>query len=261
MRNGEKMLLQHATWPEVEAYLQYNKGIIVPIGSTEQHGPSGLIGTDALTAEIIGRRIGEVTEAYVAPTLAYGMAEHHMAFTGTITLQPSTMIIVVRDIVISLARHGFERIFFVNGHGGNVNSVKMAFSEIQNELAELRENSNRLLNEPVPYIRCSLHNWWAGHKTTALRKSLYGESEGYHATPSEVAVTWYAYPEEQRHVALGPLTKVKRAYQGPEDYRKLFPDGRMASDPSLATPADGNRLVNVAVTELAESFRDFLMEP
>ena len=62
MRTGEKMLLQHATWPEVEAYLQDNKGIVVPIGSTEQHGPSGLIGTDALTAEIIGRKVGEATE-------------------------------------------------------------------------------------------------------------------------------------------------------------------------------------------------------
>ena len=102
------MLLQHATWPEVETYPADNKGIIVPIGSTEQHGPSGLIGTDALTAEIIGRKVGEATKTYVAPTLAYGMAQHHMAFTGTITLQPSTMIIVVRDIVMSLVRHGFS---------------------------------------------------------------------------------------------------------------------------------------------------------
>ena len=261
LRIGGKMLLQHATWPEVEVYLQDNKGIVVPIGSTEQHGPSGLIGTDALTAEIIGRKVGEATETYVAPTLAYGMAQHHMAFTGTITLQPSTMILVVRDIVMSLTRHGFERIFFVNGHGGNVNSVKMAFSEIKNELAELRANSDRVTNEPPHDVRCSLHNWWAGKKTTALRQSLYGELEGYHATPSEVAVTWYAYPEEQRDVALGPLTKIKRAYHGPEDYRELFPDGRMASDPSLATPTDGKRLVNLAVTELAQSFRDFLTEP
>ena len=72
------MLLQHATWPEVEAYLGQNKGIIVPIGSTEQHGPSGLIGTDALTAEFIGGKVGEATQTMVAPTLSYGMAQHHM---------------------------------------------------------------------------------------------------------------------------------------------------------------------------------------
>lgn len=252
------MLLQHATWPEVESYLQRNKGIIVPIGSTEQHGPSGLIGTDALTAEIIGRRVGKETETYVAPTLSYGMAQHHMAFTGTITLQPSTLIIVVRDIVMSLVRHGFERIFFINGHGGNVNSVKSAFSEIQNELAEMRLGEDRGSNHPPEDIRLALHNWWAGEKTTELRKSLYGDKEGYHATPSEVAVTWYAYPEEQRDIPLGPLPKVTRSYQGPEDFRELFPDGRMASDPSLARPEDGEKLVALAVGELCTGYREFL---
>ena len=52
------MQLQMSTWPEVEAYLETSRGIILPIGSTEQHGPTGLIGTDALTAEFIGRRLG-----------------------------------------------------------------------------------------------------------------------------------------------------------------------------------------------------------
>ena len=53
------MLLQHQTWQEVEAYLTQSKGIILPIGSTEQHGPNGLIGTDAICAEVIARGVGE----------------------------------------------------------------------------------------------------------------------------------------------------------------------------------------------------------
>ncbi len=251
------MLLQHATWPEVEAYLEVNKGIIVPIGSTEQHGPSGLIGTDALTAEVIGRRVGEETDALVAPTLNYGMAQHHMAFTGTMTLQPSTMIAVVRDLAMSLIRHGFTRIFVVNGHGGNVNSVKASFSEVQSELAAAHSIRNDDTNHPPEDIRFELRNWWMGEKTTALRKSLYGDREGYHATPSEIAVTWSSFPEQQRDVKLGPLEKVTRAYQGPEDFRKLFPDGRMGSDPSLATPEDGKRLVSLAVDELSDLYRKF----
>ena len=254
------MLLQHATWPEVEFYLESNKGIIVPIGSTEQHGPTGLIGTDALTAEVIGQRLGEATGAFVAPTLNYGMAQHHMAFTGTVTLQPSTMIAVTRDIAMSLVRHGFERIFFLNGHGGNVNSVKAAFSEVKSELGEAKGLRDSGSNHPPDDVRLELHNWWMGEKTTALRKSLYGDREGYHATPSEVAVTWFSFPEQKRDVQLGPLEKVTRAYQGPEDFRKLFPDGRMGSDPSLATAEDGERLVLLAVYELAERYRQFLGE-
>ncbi len=55
--------------------------------------------------------------------LAYGMSQHHLAFTGSATLRPSTLMLVVRDVVQSLAVHGFRRFFFINGHGGNVATV------------------------------------------------------------------------------------------------------------------------------------------
>ncbi|MFM7367821.1 MAG: creatininase family protein, partial [Sphaerospermopsis kisseleviana] len=84
------MLLHLSTWTEVETYLQQSQGIIIPIGSTEQHGPTGLIGTDAICAEAISRGVGETTQAMVAPTINVGMALHHTAFSGTISLRPST---------------------------------------------------------------------------------------------------------------------------------------------------------------------------
>ncbi len=71
------MLLQLSTWPEVEAYLTSSPGIIFPIGSTEQHGPTGLIGTDAICAEAVARGVGEATGALVGPTINVGMALHH----------------------------------------------------------------------------------------------------------------------------------------------------------------------------------------
>lgn len=253
------MLLELSTWPEVEAYLAEKRGVIVPIGSTEQHGPSGLIGTDALTAEIFGRRVGEATGTLVAPTISYGMAQHHMAFPGTITLQPSTLVLVVRDVVMSLVRHGFERFYFINGHGGNVHPVNTAFSQIQTELAESRTIAGHGGNQPPGDIRCLMRNWWAGDRASKLRKQLYGDREGYHATPSEIAVTWHAFPDEQRDVPLGPMPSARRSYQGAEDYRKLYPDGRMASDPSLANAADGQRLITAAVEDLAEDCRKFLV--
>ena len=74
------MQLLLSTWAEGEAYLKTSKGIILPIVSTDPHGPNGLIGTDALCAEVIARGVGDATGALVGPTIAVGMAVHHMEF-------------------------------------------------------------------------------------------------------------------------------------------------------------------------------------
>src|SRR5499425_78798 len=105
------MQLQLSTWPEVQKYLETSKAILIPIGSTEQHGPNGLLGTDALCPEIIAKRAGEEAGILVAPTFNVGQAQHHMAFTGTITLRPSTMIAAIVDWSQSVAHHGFERLY------------------------------------------------------------------------------------------------------------------------------------------------------
>src|SRR3546814_9497847 len=74
----------------------------------------------------------------VAPTIGVGMAQHHMAFPGTVTFRPSTLMLVIRDMVQSLAEHGFERFLFINGHGGHVAAVKAAFYEIHAEARACR---------------------------------------------------------------------------------------------------------------------------
>ena len=107
--NSKKLIrLDLNTWPEVEEYLQLCKGIILPIGSTEQHGPTGAIGTDALTAESVALEVSKRTGVLVTPTQSYGMAEHHLAFPGTMSLRPETLLMVIHDLVLSLASNGFD---------------------------------------------------------------------------------------------------------------------------------------------------------
>ena len=248
------MLLQLQTWPEVEAYLRQSRGIIVPIGSTEQHGPIGLIGTDAICAEIVARAVGEATSAMVAPTLPIGMAQHHLAFPGSISLRPSTLIAVVRDCVASLARHGFERFYFVNGHGGNIASLGAAFSEIYAE-ASLKAPGG------APGIKCRLKNWWQAPRLMETVRELFGEGEGTHATPSEISLTWFAHPERaQPGRALEPGIAPRGPFADAEDYRRNFPDGRIGSDSALANGEAGKRIFDLSVEGLSADYRNWFAE-
>ena len=131
------MQLYFSTWKEVEAYLQDHTGVIIPIGSVEQHGPTGLFGTDSICAEGIAAAVGEKTGALVSATINIGMSIHHTAFPGSLSLQPSTLMQAVKDHVFCLARYGVERFFFINGHGGNTASLNAAFGEMYSQLPRL----------------------------------------------------------------------------------------------------------------------------
>ena len=245
------MLLHMQTWQEVEAYLKKSTAIIIPIGSTEQHGPNGLIGTDAICGEAVGRRLGEKTGTLVAPTIAVGMAQHHLAFPGSMTLRPSTLIAVVKDNVESLARHGFTHFYFVNGHGGNVAPFSAAFSEIYAE-ASLMRASNR------PAVRCRLRNWYDSAKVKAISRELYADQEGSHATPSEVSLTWAVYPEAVRHMKMTPGVAPRGEVTDANDYRGNFPDGRIGSNPGLSSVEAGKRLWEAAVADLTDDLASFV---
>jgi creatinine amidohydrolase len=246
------MLLQLCTWQEVEAYLQRSTGIIIPIGSTEQHGPTGLIGTDAICPEVIVRGVAGETDVLVAPTINIGMAQHHLGFPGSITLRPGTLLAVVRDIVDSLTRHGFDRFYFLNGHGGNIATVTAAFSEIYAQCSLGTAPPDRL---PV---RCKLANWWMGAQVKKLSQSLFGDAEGSHATPAEVSLSYFAYPNAVKTAEMSPKIAPKGEIFDAADYRRRFPDGRIGSDPSLASIDAGEKLYKAAVKDTLESYRSFL---
>ncbi|MEE3719191.1 creatininase family protein [Tumidithrix elongata RA019] len=229
------MLLHLSTWQEIEAYLQRSRGVIIPIGSTEQHGPTGLIGTDFICAEAIAQGIGKELDALIASTLTIGTAEHHMGFPGTISLKPSTLALVIKDYVHSLAKHGFQHFFFINGHGGNIAVLKTAFTEIHTEL---------------PNVHCYLGNWWMSAAIHKLVQELYGDKEGSHATPSEVAVTMYVYPDAIKSAPLSEYVNKDRKIYAPQEFRERYPDGRMGSDPSLATVEHGRQLYELAIKEI-----------
>jgi len=248
------MQLQLSTWADVEAYLTRSTGIIIPIGSTEQHGPNGFVGTDALCPEIVAAGVAEEVEVMVAPTIAVGMAQHHLAFPGSMTLRPSTLIAVIVDQINSLSLHGFDRFFFLNGHGGNIATASAAFSEIYAQSSLQASPSNQ---RPV---RCQLKNWWQSDAIKALSAELFGDAEGGHATPSEVSLTYFGYPDNiPEATEMNPPIAPKGPIYDAADYRRRFADGRIGSNPGLATVEAGRRLFEASVADVVQTYNDFLI--
>ncbi len=92
----------------------------------------------------------------------------------------------------------------------------------------------------------------------ALSRELYGDREGSHATPSEVAVTQYAFPDSIKSARMDPQVAPRGTFYDADDYRRRFADGRIGSDPSLATPEHGKRFYDTAVREVSEDYRKFI---
>jgi creatinine amidohydrolase len=112
-------LSEHA-WPDagsVETDLA-----VLPVGSTEQHGPHAPLGTDVLTADAVADAgvAAHDGEVVVAPAIPVGVAEEHRDFAGTLWVSEDTFRAYVRETIESLAAHGWTRVVVVNGHGGNV---------------------------------------------------------------------------------------------------------------------------------------------
>ena len=107
---------------------------VLPVGATEQHGPHLPTGTDAMHAEHVAREaaaeIADRTPVVVTPTLAFGSSPHHLPFGATLSLRTQTFGQVVYDLGTSLVRAGFQRIFIVNGHGGNHELVQLAARDL-----------------------------------------------------------------------------------------------------------------------------------
>lgn len=242
------MLLVEATWKEVESYLADSRAIIMPIGSVEQHGPMGLMGTDAMCAEVIAQRAGELAGILVGPTLALGMAQSHLAFPGTISLKPSTLMAVVQDVVSSLSNSGFQQIVFLNGHGGNIATVMTAFGEI---------HAHRSLQHDPDNLELVLKSWFDLPGIRKLLADLYPSGHGSHATPSEIAITQHVFPHTTKHVELNPQTAPDGGFSDAHDFRRRYPDGRKGADSSLAKPEDGAKLLEAAAQALVREMSKY----
>src|SRR2546428_5279526 len=113
------------TWPEVAERIESGvDAVLLPIGTTEQHGHHMPLDTDCVIARSLAERAAALgseqgASILVAPTLNVTLSWYHMQFPGSIRLSTTTFLKVFREVCDSLVHHGFENLLAVNGHGGD----------------------------------------------------------------------------------------------------------------------------------------------
>jgi creatinine amidohydrolase/Fe(II)-dependent formamide hydrolase-like protein len=127
--------LGELTWIDIKEFLTMHNVVIVPVGSCEQHGPHLPMDTDAYDAFWLSMKAAEKAQcALVAPPIYYGVSSHHMDFPGTITLNPHTLEQFAYEVACSLTKHGFKKVLFENGHGGNTPALEAAAQRIKTDI-------------------------------------------------------------------------------------------------------------------------------
>jgi len=217
---------------------------VVPVGSTEQHGPHAPLGTDTMTATAVAAAGVDRYDgrAVVAPGVPVGVAEEHAQFPGTLWVTPDTFRAYLRDVLGSLVTHGWNRIVVVNGHGGNVPAV--------------REVCGRVTREGDAY---AVPFTWFDAVDVDDIDALTGDESMGHGGPVETSLVSHLRPDLVREERFGPardgaatgwgefLHGVNLAYDGAE-----FTESGIVGDPSAGSPEAGEQLLDAASGRLAE---------
>jgi creatinine amidohydrolase len=111
--------LAEVSWAEAEKLFRENDTVILPVGSTEQHGPHNPLGTDHLIAAAFSKAVGDRAGVLVLPVVPVGISEHHRQFPGTLWVPPEVFRDYMLSVALAAASHGARKILFFNGHGGN----------------------------------------------------------------------------------------------------------------------------------------------
>src|SRR5213079_2236478 len=200
------MRIAEMNWMMVEEYLRHGDRCVLPLGSTEQHAYLSL-SVDSILSDRLAVEAAEPLGVPVFPVLAYGITPYFRGFPGTVTLRAQTYLAIVRDLLDSIAEHGFKRILIVNGHGGNIPA--------QGLVAEWLADH--------PGMRIKFHNWWNAPKVWAQIQAI--DPVASHASWME-NFPWTRLAEVELPNDQKPMVDLDTVRQlDPKALRKYLKDG------------------------------------
>jgi creatinine amidohydrolase len=226
-----------------------NAIVILPVASMEQHGPHLPVGVDTFLCEAVCKGGAELAvkdqAVVVAPTLWCGMAEHHMAYGGTFTFDIPTYQAVLLAFLKSIERHGFKRVFIVNGHAGNIAALNSFLPDFA------RETGLHLY--ATTYFELSKAD---------LAQFLEDQKSVHHACEVETSMMMVVAPATVKRERLGEAFGMLNG-----DPRKAFPAARFHSfkdltpsgvvgDARRANKGKGEKLLKICQDGLAATLKN-----
>jgi creatinine amidohydrolase len=238
------VFLGEMTNREVEEFLTTRHTVIVPTGSTEQHGPHAPLLTDVLIPQEVARRVAPQIGAVVAPPINYALSYPHVGFTGLVHIRIPTFMALVEDLCVAFATVGFKRIIFLNGHYDNTYAIAYACA---NAADKLRKDVKAF---PV--------NYWDGMNADEVAE-FSGLKNGMHANAAETSAILAINPalidRERTNTEFPPFPEFT-VNSGPVHTAFFFTSPGSVywatksgtwGDPTKATPEMGERYLQVGV--------------
>jgi creatinine amidohydrolase len=253
------LLLEEMTSPQIRRAIEEGyKTIIVPAGSIEQHGRHLPIGMDTMGGYLMALSIAEgLGHTLVAPVIRPGCSDHHMAFSGTITISAELLKEICRAYCRCLCQHGFETLVLIATHGGNIDPMKELAPELDEELP-CTVVSPVLL--PDPRVQEAIEPVLAGYGVTLEEGGIHS---GFVET-SELLASPHAHLVDMAAAERGfvgdiwaRLEEVTR--NGRYDLAEISPVG-VLGDPTKASPEAGRAILAVADPIYLEIVREALRD-
>lgn len=217
--------------PKIEEFAKTNAVVIIPVGSTEQHGDHLPVNTDMSCCYAVAQRAAQAINEFpvlVLPPIWMGFSPQHMIFPGTITLKHHTFIEVLTQVAAGVHANGFKKILILSGHGGNAGIINSLCLKLTHE-------------DGIP---TATYTYWEMPSVTEELRRISQTDEGLgkdiigHAGEIETSLQLYLQPE---------LVDIGSAVQVPG----------VVGDPTSGNREKGEHIVNTAVNALVKILRDY----
>ncbi len=245
---------QNLTWKEAQERIARGVVCILPVGSTEAHGPHLPLATDVIISEEMSRRAarklaGQNVEAVVLPAIAYSVTDFSKDFPGSITIKRETAAALIRDVCVSLYAQGARLVVIANSHlePEHVASIKDAIEQV-------KQQTDREVAFPDKRRRR-----WAATLTEEFRRG------DCHAGSYETSLVMAARPELVRDriresLERVPISIAEKIREGAQGFREAGGTQAYFGDPRAATRTEGEAsyeaLSDMIVTAVVESLAD-----